>query len=205
MPCSGSRKLRPRQDAPSNWIRHRRSSTRGQQGRISLRAAPRKEWHRCRRRSSSNRITTMRSIVLARTHVSNGMYEQAIAELQKALASHRKSPSVLGALAHAYARAGHRQKALQVLDELKQQRGATFVLVWAHAGLGDKDQAFKWLEKSYEERRQRMVLAQCGSIPGSVTLGSALQGSRTAHRPADAQCALAAVSLERRKRDARRE
>jgi len=30
-------------------------------------------------------------------------------------------------------------------------------MVWAYAGLGDKEQAFAWLERSYEERRQRMV------------------------------------------------
>jgi pentatricopeptide repeat protein len=95
-------------------------------------------------------------IVLARTYVSNGQYEQAIAELQKGL-PYADTPSTLGALVHAYARAGNRQKALQVLDELKQFGSPTFILVWAHAGLGDKDEAFKWLEKSYEERRQRMV------------------------------------------------
>jgi pentatricopeptide repeat protein len=96
-------------------------------------------------------------IVLARTYVAKGMYEQAIAELQKALTFDTRDPGVLGALAHAYARAGDREKALQLVDQLKRNGGATFALVWAHAGLGDKDQAFAWLERSYEERRQRMV------------------------------------------------
>jgi hypothetical protein len=33
----------------------------------------------------------------------------------------------------------------------------TFPFVRAYAGLDDKDQAFAWLEKSYQERRQRLV------------------------------------------------
>ena len=33
----------------------------------------------------------------------------------------------------------------------------TFAFIWAYAGLDDKEQAFAWLEKAYEERRQRMV------------------------------------------------
>jgi len=100
-------------------------------------------------------------IVLARTYVAKGMYEQAIAELEKALTFNARQPPVLGALAHAYARAGNREKARQLVEELMRNRERgnlpTFPLVWAYAGLGDKDQAFAWLERSYEERRQRMV------------------------------------------------
>jgi len=97
------------------------------------------------------------SIVLARTYVAKGMYQQAISELHKALSLHARDAGVLGALAHAHARAGDREKALQLVDRLNQTGGATFVMVWAYAGLGDKEQAFAWLERSYEERRQRMV------------------------------------------------
>jgi len=68
----------------------------------------------------------------------------------------------LGALGHAYARAGRREDALKVVGELKRievERGSipTFSIIWAYAGLGDKEQAFAWLEKSYQERRDRMV------------------------------------------------
>ena len=102
------------------------------------------------------------SIVLARTYVTKGMYQQAIAQLQKALILNAREPSVLGALAHAYARAGRRDEALKLVDELKRiqaERGniPTFSFIWAYAGLGDKDQAFAWLETSYRERRDRMV------------------------------------------------
>jgi TolB-like protein/Tfp pilus assembly protein PilF len=102
------------------------------------------------------------SIVLARTYVTKGLYLQAIAELQKALIFNPREPFVVGALAHAYARAGQREEALKLLGELKRieaERGSipTFSFIWAYAGLNDKEHAFAWLEKSYQERRDRMV------------------------------------------------
>jgi len=102
------------------------------------------------------------SIVLARTYVTKGLYLQAIAELQKARIFNPREPFVVGALAHAYARAGQREEALKLLGELKRieaERGSipTFSFIWAYAGLNDKEHAFAWLEKSYQERRDRMV------------------------------------------------
>src|SRR3989454_2465270 len=102
------------------------------------------------------------SIVLARTYVTKGMYQRAITILQEALILNTREPFVLGALAHAYARAGQRDEALKLVGELKRiqaERGniPTFSFIWAYAGLGDKDQAFAWLETSYQERRDRMV------------------------------------------------
>ena len=102
------------------------------------------------------------SIVLARTYVTRGMYQRAIAELQKALILNARDSFILGALAHAYARAGQREEALKLVGELKRietDRGSipTFSFIWAYAGLQDKNQAFAWLERSYQERRDRMV------------------------------------------------
>src|SRR5256712_10506766 len=92
------------------------------------------------------------SIVVARTYVTRGMHQQAIAELQKALTFTKGEPLVLGALAHAYARAGRREEALKVVGGMKRnqaERGRgnspTFPVLLASAGLRDKEQAFAWL------------------------------------------------------------
>src|SRR5437867_13263578 len=90
------------------------------------------------------------SIVLARAYVTKGMYQRAIAELQKAMILNARDPFILGALAHAYARASQREEALKLVGELKRiqaERGnmPTFPFIWAYAGLGDNDQAFAWL------------------------------------------------------------
>src|SRR5439155_1401930 len=101
--------------------------------------------------------------VLARAYVKLGMNQQAVAELQKALIFNERAPLVLGALAHAYARAGQREEALKLVGELKrieaEERGFVppFGIIWAYAGLGDEERAFACLERSFQERRDRMV------------------------------------------------
>ncbi len=103
------------------------------------------------------------SLVLARAYFQQGMFQQAIAALQKALTFNEKEVLVLGALAHVHARVGQRKEALKLVGQLERIEaegrgyGAPFGIIWAYAGLGDKEQAFAWLEKAYEERRDRIV------------------------------------------------
>jgi tetratricopeptide (TPR) repeat protein len=103
------------------------------------------------------------SLVLARTLLTQGHHEQAIAELRKAVIFNEKQPLILGALAQAYARAGQREEALKLVGELKrieiEERiyVPPFGLIWAYAGVGYNEQAFAILERSFEERRDRMV------------------------------------------------
>ena len=103
------------------------------------------------------------SLVLARARVTQGKYREAIEVLRKAAMFNEKHTLILGALAHAYARAGLRDEAMELVSALKQietgERGYVppFGLIWAHAALGDKDQAFALLEQAYEERQNRMV------------------------------------------------
>ena len=103
------------------------------------------------------------SLVLARTQVTQGKYGEAIAVLRKAAMFNEKHTLILGALAHAYARAGQRDEAMKLVRDLKridaEEPGYVppFGLIWAYAALGDKDEAFAILEKSFEERSNRMV------------------------------------------------
>jgi hypothetical protein len=59
-------------------------------------------------------------------------------------------------LVRAYAGAGRRTEALQVLGELHSRRRQGFVpaaaFVNAYLGLGDKEESFAWLERAVEER-----------------------------------------------------
>jgi TolB-like protein/predicted Zn-dependent protease len=103
------------------------------------------------------------NIVRARTYITNGMHRQAVAELEEAVNKGRE-PTVLGALAHAYARAGQRNEALKLVAELERvdkdeerKYVSPFGLIWAHAGVGDKDRAFALLERAYEMGYDRMV------------------------------------------------
>lgn len=77
------------------------------------------------------------------------MYPESIAAFQKA----GNGPYVLGHLGNAYARAGNVNAAREATTRLQtsvQQNGVgRYEIALIYAGLGDKDQAFDWLEKSY--------------------------------------------------------
>lgn len=92
-----------------------------------------------------------------------GSYAEAIAQYQKARALNN-DPRVLALLGHAYAASGRRDEALKVLNQLKeiaqQQYIPAYHFVILYAGLGEKDLAFEWLEKTYQDRTSRMTILQ---------------------------------------------
>ena len=94
--------------------------------------------------------------VLGHTYVATGQYEEAIVTAQKAVDLSGRAPGALGMLGLAYGLGGHEAEARKVLNELLQLSKARYVsptaLVNVYIGLRDKDQAFVWLEKAYEER-----------------------------------------------------
>ncbi|MGH9316238.1 MAG: protein kinase domain-containing protein [Thermoanaerobaculia bacterium] len=87
--------------------------------------------------------------------VQKGRYEEAIAELQKAVEL-SGGGVILGSLGYAYAVAGRRAQALEIVEKLKEGSRERYVppaaVALVFAGLGEKDQAMLWLEKAYEER-----------------------------------------------------
>jgi DNA-binding winged helix-turn-helix (wHTH) protein/TolB-like protein/Flp pilus assembly protein TadD len=84
-----------------------------------------------------------------------GMYREAIGDFQKGLKL-SGSPLMLALLGHAYAASGQKAAAQNVLSELRDLQGRRYVSPYTiaaiHAGLGERDQAFKWLDKAEEER-----------------------------------------------------
>jgi Flp pilus assembly protein TadD len=87
-------------------------------------------------------------------------FPNAIAELETAVTLSHRSSVYLGALGQAYALAAEREKAIQILDELKARAknndlGAIDVAI-VYVGLNDKDSAIEWLEKAFTERTMRL-------------------------------------------------
>jgi TolB-like protein/Flp pilus assembly protein TadD len=80
----------------------------------------------------------------------------AIPVLEKAVTLSPGSPAATGILVRAYAHAGRRSDAIRLLAELKQRRKTGYIpaaaFVNAYLGLGDKEQAFYWLEEAYKEQ-----------------------------------------------------
>lgn len=89
-----------------------------------------------------------------------GDYRGAIQVLQEALERNR-TPSGLSVLGQAYGLAGRRKEAEKVLGELRALSQQRYVppscFVDVYWGLRDRDKVFEWLEKSYQERSNRMI------------------------------------------------
>ena len=98
---------------------------------------------------------------LAHTFAANGQVEDAIVTAEKAAALSARSPGALGILGMVYGLAGKKEEATAVVNELLALNERRYVtpaaLVFVYIGLGDKDQAFLWMEKCSEERSNFMV------------------------------------------------
>jgi tetratricopeptide (TPR) repeat protein len=94
--------------------------------------------------------------ILGHTYTANGQFDQAIEASQKAVDLSDRAPGALGMLGLAYAVAGRKDEANKVLNELLELNKRRYVtpaaFVNLYIGLGDKEQAFVWLEKAFQER-----------------------------------------------------
>jgi adenylate cyclase len=94
------------------------------------------------------------------SYVHQSMFAEAITSLEKAVAL-SKSPAFVVWLASAYAMSGNTVQARKLQRELmdlqKQRYVSPAVIAKLYINLGEKDQAFEWLEKAYQERSNFMV------------------------------------------------
>ena len=85
-----------------------------------------------------------------------GMLPEAIVEFEQAVTLSQRHPIYLAGLGHALAVSGRAEEALSTIDELKQLSNHRHVSARAVAeiymGLGDKEQAFAWLDKAFVQR-----------------------------------------------------
>jgi TolB-like protein/tetratricopeptide (TPR) repeat protein len=94
-------------------------------------------------------------LVLGQILDAKGARDAAIVECQKARALN-DDPSVLGVLARAHGLSGNKMEAEKILDHLKKLSKERYVSAYSFAlvylGLGDKEEALRWLEQSYQDR-----------------------------------------------------
>jgi len=105
---------------------------------------------------------------LGHAYLQKKMYPEALDALRRAAALSGARDSAH--LAYAYAVAGQRQEAGKILrtllDTSRHRYVPPFHIAVAYAGLGDVDEAFRWLERSYEEH---------GSFMGAVKAETAFE------------------------------
>jgi TolB-like protein/DNA-binding winged helix-turn-helix (wHTH) protein/Tfp pilus assembly protein PilF len=94
--------------------------------------------------------------ILGHTYAANKQYDEAVAAAEKAVVVSERTPGALGMLGLAYGLAGRKAEATKILNELLELNKTRYVtpaaFVNVYLGLGDKEQAFVWLEKAYQER-----------------------------------------------------
>ncbi|HEX7176197.1 MAG TPA: protein kinase [Pyrinomonadaceae bacterium] len=92
--------------------------------------------------------------ILGLVYQQKGMYEEAIKIHEKIAETNLRLAA--GALGYSYGRTGRREEALKMLDKInelsKQKTVPVMETAIIYVGLGDKNNAFAWLEKAYEER-----------------------------------------------------
>ncbi|HKZ79700.1 MAG TPA: tetratricopeptide repeat protein [Pyrinomonadaceae bacterium] len=93
---------------------------------------------------------------LGRGYEQKGRLPEAIEEFQQAIRLEPAAAENRSILGHADAVSGNKVQALKVINELKELSKSSYVppynIAIVYAGLGDKDQAFAWLERAFEER-----------------------------------------------------
>jgi TolB-like protein/DNA-binding winged helix-turn-helix (wHTH) protein/Tfp pilus assembly protein PilF len=105
-----------------------------------------------------NYILALRELSIV--YVLQGRHAEAVELADKAARLSPDGPT-MGRIGIVYGLAGQREQALQVLDHLMERRKRDYVppieIAMVHIGLGQKDQAFEWLNRAYDDRLGRMI------------------------------------------------
>jgi len=100
-------------------------------------------------------------VFLGRAYLQKASYPEAIAEFRKALQLSDGDTNELAALGLALAASRQGAEARKILDQLKERSQQTYVQpMWVAAiyiALGEKDQAFDWIQKAYDDRSAWLV------------------------------------------------
>ncbi len=100
-------------------------------------------------------------VFLGRAYEQKGMYKEAISEFQRAVTTSSNDWRIVALLGHAYAVAGKRDKAKRILVELKKQTARNYIspfnIALIYVALAERDEAFEWLERAFDDRSLWMV------------------------------------------------
>jgi pentatricopeptide repeat protein len=105
-------------------------------------------------------------------YLQQGKYSEALDICQQMLRLWGRDPWILWDLGYASAVSGHHDQARQVLAELHERAQHVYVrplaFAWVSIGLEQKDQAFAWLEKAYEEHEPYLTLLHADPVYDSL-------------------------------------
>ena len=118
------------------------------------------------------RLSWPRTCCLGRAYLQKASYPEATAEFRKALQLSDGDTNDLAALGLALAASHQPAEARKILDQLKERSQQTYVqpmwLAVIYIALGEKDQAFDWMQKAYEDRSAWLVYLKVDPLFDSV-------------------------------------
>jgi len=96
------------------------------------------------------------------------MYAEAVSSFQAAVSLSKTAefpdgkPEMAAALGHAYAVSGRRSEALKIIEQLKglisrKSYVSPYSIALIYVGVGEKDQAFEWLDRAHNERDENYI------------------------------------------------
>jgi len=99
--------------------------------------------------------------VQGEVYAAKGMYRESLAAYEKYATLSGGSPGSTAFVGYAHALSGQRSQAFRVLDQLgatsKQRYVPALSFAVVYVGLGEKEQAFLWLEKAHDERTNSLA------------------------------------------------
>jgi len=89
-----------------------------------------------------------------------GSYAEALAEARKMATLAGDAPNFVGILGYVAGRAGERAEAQHILTALERRPpgNRAFAIALVQLGLGNKEEALRWLQAAYEERAEWLVI-----------------------------------------------
>jgi eukaryotic-like serine/threonine-protein kinase len=101
---------------------------------------------------------------LARAYCHKGLFEEAVAELDRAMTTAGRLPLLRMRLGYVYAQAGRRDEAISLLEELREEASRQYVPViyFAHilGAIGEFEEAFRYYDLAFEQGSSRLMFAR---------------------------------------------
>jgi serine/threonine-protein kinase len=108
----------------------------------------------------------------AEHYLSMSMYAEAVQSIRKTIELAGRTPRLLAMLGRAYALSAMKPEAEKLLRELQEKERNEYIspmhFAALYANLDNADEAFRWLEKAYEERNPMMPFLKIDSSLNSL-------------------------------------
>lgn len=111
---------------------------------------------------------------IGQAYLGKRMYDEGISNINNAITLSEGNVRMKATLGYAYALTRKRREAQQIIDELQVQSEQKYVSAYfiavIYSGLEEKDQAFAWLEKAYQERQPYLTLLKVEPVFDNLRL-----------------------------------